>query len=231
MLVAAGNSTRMGLAGGERKPFVDLAGRCVLERAAEAFAAQARVAEIVVVAQERDHVRVRGLAACGGPLARLSAVVEGGARRADSVRAGVLATDPARELIAVHDAARPLIDADTVARALELAAREGGALVAARVADTIKRSRDGVRAEETLDRGELWAAQTPQVFRRADLLEWFERAAAEDFSPTDDAALCERYRGPVPLVEGPRENFKLTTLADLDLARALCARRTEGDDR
>ena len=131
----------------------------------------------------------------------------------------------ARALVAVHDAARPLIDADTVSRALEVAAESGGALVAARVTDTIKRSRDGAVAEETLDRSELWAAQTPQVFHRADLLDWFARAARDGESFTDDAALCERYRGPVPLVEGPATNFKLTTRADLELARALLASR------
>lgn len=221
VLVAAGNSTRMGLEGGERKAFLDLGGRCVLERAAEAFAAVDRVAEIVVVAQAADHERVRALAKAGGPLSKLSAIVVGGKERVDSVRAGVEATDPGLALVAVHDAARPLIDVATVTAALATATARGGALVAARVSDTIKQSRDGLSAESTLDRSELWAAQTPQVFRRSDLLDWFARAAADHFRPTDDAALCERYRGPVPLVEGPRTNFKLTTLADLDLARAI----------
>ncbi|MCA8980153.1 MAG: 2-C-methyl-D-erythritol 4-phosphate cytidylyltransferase [Planctomycetes bacterium] len=227
VLVAAGNSTRMGH--GERKPFLDLGGMTVLERAAEAFAAEPRVAEIVVVAQEQDHERVRALAREGGPLAKLSAVVAGGAERADSVRRGVEATNPGIALIAVHDAARPLVDLATVVSALAMATARGGALVASRVTDTIKRSLDGQTAKTTLDRSELWAAQTPQVFRRGDLLDWFARAAADHYSPTDDAALCERYRGPVPLVEGPHTNFKLTTLADLDLARAIVARRAGGD--
>jgi 2-C-methyl-D-erythritol 4-phosphate cytidylyltransferase len=230
VLVAAGNSTRMGLGEGERKPFVDLGGLCVLERAAEAFMAVPRVAELVVVAQEQDHERVRALAANGGPLARLTKLVAGGEERADSVRAGVEATNPELSLIAVHDAARPLIDVATVVAALATATARGGALVAARVHDTIKHSADGLTADATLDRSELWAAQTPQVFQRSDLLDWFARAAADHYSPTDDAALCERYRGPVPLVEGPHTNFKLTTLADLDLARAIVARRTRGTE-
>jgi len=230
VLVAAGNSTRMELGKGERKPFVDLDGMTVLERAAEAFAALPRVAEIIVVAQKQDHKRVRALAAAGGPLARLTKIVAGGAERADSVRAGVEATNPALSLIAVHDAARPLIDVATVVAALATATARGGALVATRVHDTIKHSADGLAADATLDRSELWAAQTPQVFRRNDLLDWFARASADTFSPTDDAALCERYRGPVPLVEGPHTNFKLTTLADLDLARAIVARRARGTE-
>ena len=228
VLVAAGDSSRMGLVDGARKPFADLLGRTMIERAAEAFASSERVAEIVVVAQLEDHARVIELAQSGGPLARLTAVVAGGKRRADSVLAGVEATSPERTLVAVHDAARPLIDAETVARALDAAAEQGAALVAERVVDTIKRSTDGARAEETLDRNELWAAQTPQVFRREELCAWFARADEEGFSPTDDAALCERYRGPVPIVEGTPTNFKLTTPHDLELARALLAQREQG---
>lgn len=92
VLVAAGNSTRMGLGSKQRKPFLDLGGMTVLERAAEAFAVLPRVAEIVVVAQQQDHACLRELAQAGGPLAKLSAIVEGGAERSDSVRAGVEAT-------------------------------------------------------------------------------------------------------------------------------------------
>lgn len=229
VLVAAGASTRMGLQGGVRKPFADLCGRTVIERAAEAFAASPRVAEIVVVAQLDDHAQVMELARAGGPLARLKAVVAGGAQRADSVRAGVEAASPDRALVAVHDAARPLVDAETVARALDVATERGAALVATRVRDTIKRSTDGAHAAETLDREELWAAQTPQVFRRDALLEWFDRAAREGLTFTDDAALCERYAGPVPIVEAPATNFKLTTPEDLELARALYARRAAAE--
>jgi 2-C-methyl-D-erythritol 4-phosphate cytidylyltransferase len=94
------------------------------------------------------------------------------------------------------------------------------------VRDTVKESADGRRVVRTLDRARLWAAQTPQAFELARFRELCARAAAEGLVPTDDAALWERYVGPVPIVEGEPSNFKITTLEDLELARALFARRT-----
>jgi len=215
----------MGGAGGERKPFIELGGRCVLLHAAAAFEAAAGVDELIVVAREEDVERVRELAGAAPELTKLRAVVPGGADRCASVRAGVRATGEEVELVAVHDAARPLVEPATIEAALAVAAERGAALVALPVGDTIKESTDGEAAERTLDRSRLWAAQTPQVFRRTLLLELLERAEREGFSPTDDAALHERYVGPVPLVRGTPGNLKLTTPEDLALARALLAAR------
>jgi 2-C-methyl-D-erythritol 4-phosphate cytidylyltransferase len=68
------------------------------------------------------------------------------------------------------------------------------------------------------------------VFRRADLAAWLARAQAEGFSPTDDAALCERYVGPVPLVRGDDTNLKITTPDDLEIAEAILSRRARSND-
>ena len=97
--------------------------------------------------------------------------------------------------------------------------------VALPVADTLKRSVGGDRSQTTLDRAGLWAAQTPQVFRTELLLRLLERAEEDGFRTTDDAALHERYVGPVPLVPGERSNLKITTPEDLELARAILASR------
>jgi len=226
VVVAAGGSTRMGAAAGERKPFLRLGDRTVLEHSCAALVAARGVQELVVVAREDDLDRVRALARESPAFGESWRVVAGGATRTDSVRAGVTATDEASELVAIHDAARPLVRSQVVERALLCAAERGAALVATPVRDTIKRA-EGDAARATLQREELWAAQTPQVFGRAQLLELLERARAAGYSPTDDAALFERYVGPVPLVEGEPRNFKLTTPEDLRLAAALL----EGEDR
>lgn len=227
VLVAAGGSTRMQLPEGVRKPFLELAGRTVLEHAAAAFDACPAVTELVVVCRPEDEEAVRALAARSPVLRRLVAVVPGGAERADSVLAGVRATGEAVELVAVHDAARPLVRPETVSAALEVAFREGAALVAVPVGDTIKHSVDGLRADRTLERSTLWAAQTPQVFRRGRLLELLERARQEGWQPTDDAALWERGVGPVPLVRGESTNLKLTTPTDLEVAAAILRARAD----
>ncbi len=230
VVVAAGNAQRMGNASGVRKPFLDLSGATVLERACAALCEAPAVAEVVVVAHRDDLERARGLLRDRPGFAKVRAVLPGGVRRIDSVRIG--ASHGAREpapLVCVHDAARPLVSTRAVERVIEAAARDGAALLALPVRDTLQHSSDGARAERTVDRSPLFAAQTPQVFERARFLECLERAAREDLDATDDAALWERYVGPVTLVPGERANLKITDPEDLELARSMVRRRTEGD--
>ena len=231
VLVAAGSSTRLGLVAGARKPLVQIEGQTVLEHAAAAFDACEDVTELVVVAQSEDHEAVRALAQSSPALAKLRAIVAGGATRTDSVRAGVRAASEEVALVAIHDAARPLISPRVVAAAIGLAAREGAALVAVPSNDTTKRVDEEGRAVETLDRSTLWLAQTPQVFRRLEFLDLLERAEAEGITPTDDSALYERFVGPVPITPGDASNLKITRPADLELAAALMKAREEGTSR
>ena len=226
VIVAAGSSVRMAGKGGRRKPFLELGGRTVLEHSCAAFQRLANVTELVVVAREEDLGRVRELAAAAA-LTKLSAAVPGGAERADSVRMGVEAVSTSADVVCVHDAARPLIQASTIERAIAVAGREGAAVVAVPVRDTIKRSAQGPCAEETLERSALWAAQTPQCFRAELLRELLQRAERDGFRPTDDSALHERYVGPVPIVEGEATNLKITTATDLIIAAAILADRKE----
>lgn len=229
LLVAAGLSTRMQAgAAGPRKAFLVLEGRTVLEHAAEACARAAGVRDLVVVGHPDDLDRIRRLSASSPALAKVRAVVAGGELRTDSVRAGLAAVSGDVVVVAVHDVARPLVRTETIERALAVAAREGASLVAVPVADTIKTSVDGERVERTLDRSVLWSAQTPQCFRVELLRALLERAGSEGFRPTDDAALHERYVGPVPIVRGESTNLKLTTVDDLALAAAILRAREAG---
>lgn len=229
VLVAAGRSERMALPGpnGERlrKPFLRVAGATVLEHTLRAFDAVPAVREIVIVAHREDQERVQALGRSAACFGKVRAVVVGGEQRSDSVRAGVQAAATSCTWVAIHDAARALIEPACIAQAIALAARAGAALVAVPIRDTVKRSERGTHAEETLDRSKLWSAQTPQVFERQRFLELLERAAVEQLSPTDDAALWERYVGPVPFSAGSPSNIKLTTPEDLVLAEALLRAR------
>jgi len=144
--------------------------------------------------------------------------VPGGAHRSQSVRAALSAA--AGDPVIVHDAARPLVRPQDFQAALDELERHGcdAVIAAAPVADTIKQvGADGVVAR-TLDRSSLWAVQTPQVFRRAAL----EAAlgAADDVlaAATDDAWLVERAGGTVRVIASPRENLKVTTASDLQVA-------------
>ena len=229
ILVAAGRSQRLQAADEEgqrtRKPFAVLEGMSVLERVCETFGRVEAIAEIVIVGHAEDMARISRMAAGCSALARVSRIVTGGEQRSDSVAAGVAAASPESELIAIHDAARPLIRAATIERALEVAAAQGSALVALPLNDTVKTSSDGQRSESTLDRSVLWSAQTPQVFRRAAFQALLERAHKDDFRPTDDSAIWEKYIGPVPLVRGEASNFKLTSSEDIEIAAAILRAR------
>src|SRR5262245_17151847 len=167
VIVAAGEGARFGHA--LHKILHTLGGRSVLERSVDAFAAVDGVDSIVLVAHAAD-VHALEQRFREAPASKPLRVVEGGARRVDSVLCGVRACDAAAELVAVHDAARPLVTRETIAAALDAAAKTGGAVVALGAVDTVKRSRDGRAVDATIPRHEVFLAQTPQVFRREPFL-------------------------------------------------------------
>ena len=143
--------------------------------------------------------------------------VTGGEHRSQSVLAALRAGEG--DPVIVHDAARALVTPAIFTAALDALAEHGcdAVVAAAPVTDTIKEAPDGT-VTRTLDRSTLWAVQTPQVFRRAAL----ERAlgAPDDVlaAATDDAWLVERAGGVVRVVAAPRENMKITTPGDLQVA-------------
>lgn len=220
VVVAAGRGTRFGGTG--NKVFEPLGGRPLLAHALRAFDAAERVAAIVVVAHADDRAPVeRAIAAAR--IRKPAAVVEGGARRFDSVRAGARAASGSSALLAIHDAARPLVKPDLIDRAIAAASASRGAVVALPAFDTVKRSRDGALVDATLPRQEIFLAQTPQVFPRGPFLAALDAAAASFEEFTDDAAVAERAGIPVAIVRGDASNVKVTEPADLARAEALLA--------
>jgi 2-C-methyl-D-erythritol 4-phosphate cytidylyltransferase len=213
ILLAAGSSTRMA---GVDKLWSDLEGRPLVARSLHTLARLDAVSVIVAVAPAARHDALRALTA--GLEVDLRCV-EGGARRQDSVAAG-LAAAPEADWVLVHDAARPLVTIEVCERALAGARQHGAAVPAVAFADTIKRATEDGRVIETLDRATLRAVQTPQAFA-APLLRRAHLEVTGDV--TDDAAQVEALGASVYLVAGDPQNFKVTTPADLELARALLA--------
>jgi 2-C-methyl-D-erythritol 4-phosphate cytidylyltransferase len=194
------------------KVWAPLGERAVVARALAALAVPPVERVALVVAAGR-LAEARALAAT---LPLPAAAVLGGVRRQDSVRNGLLALGDC-EWVAVHDAARPLATPALLERTFAAARATGAAVAAVPVTDTVKRVRDGA-VLETLPRAELWAVQTPQVFR-ADLLARAHAASADD--ATDDAALVERLGVAVRVALGAYDNIKITTPDDLTLAAYL----------
>jgi 2-C-methyl-D-erythritol 4-phosphate cytidylyltransferase len=157
--------------------------------------------------------------------------VPGGAVRSESARLALAAAGAGDDdsLVLVHDAARPLLTSELVRETLAAASRDGvdAAIAATPVTDTIKQADGDGRVLWTLDRSGLWAVQTPQVFRRGALQRALDVPVDVLALATDDAWLIERTGGCVVVVSAPRENLKVTTALDLELAELLLARRRE----
>jgi 2-C-methyl-D-erythritol 4-phosphate cytidylyltransferase len=219
VVVAAGRSTRMGRA--VAKPFLRLGRRTILGWSLVAFERSRDIGGVVVVVAREHLGRARRIAR---RFARVTAVVEGGERRQDSVRRGLEALAPGLDPVLVHDAARPLVTPALIAATAAAARRSGAAIAAHAVVDTVKEARAG-RVVRTLDRGVLWAAETPQAVRRAWLEEGLSRAEREGAIVTDEAMLVERSGRAVRLVASLEPNLKVTTPSDLAVARALLAAR------
>jgi 2-C-methyl-D-erythritol 4-phosphate cytidylyltransferase len=212
---AAGGGTR--IAGVLPKQYLPLAGIPLLARTLQALRASPRVDSLILVVLPGHEMRCRaeilepfGLSA--------DAIVPGGEDRQASVYAGLQRAKVDTDLILVHDGARPFITPAVIQAVVAAAAEAGAAVAAIPVTDTIKVAGPDGWLVETPDRGRLWAAQTPQVFRTALLREAHARALRDGFRSTDDSALVERLGHPVRLVPGSHENLKITTTADLALA-------------
>ena len=237
IVVAAGEGRRMragALAGAPRKPFIELAGRAILLRTLDAVAACADVERTVVAVAPEDVAAAEDLVRTGRERLRIAGVVAGGPRRQDTVRLALEAVPGNVEIVAVHDGVRPFVTADVFSRAIVAARRTGAACVALPVTQTLKRVEPGEGGASvirgTLDRSGLWAAQTPQAFRAADLRRLLDEAAREGVEVTDDAQLFDRKGLVVEAVRGEAINIKITTPEDLKMAECILARTGRADD-
>ena len=224
LLLAAGAGTRLG--GTEAKAFVSLGNRPMLQHSLEAIVASGVIDRMVLVVPWEDVERTRRLVAGLSELGRAEDVVVGGDTRQASVRCGLAAIADGVEVVVCHDAARPFASADLFARVVE-AVRSGGAEAAVPVVpspDTVKRIAEGL-VVETIPRGQIAFAQTPQAFRADVLRRAHEEALRTGLTATDDAMVVEAIGSRVVVVEGEVGNFKITTPEDLRRAEALLAAR------
>lgn len=217
VVVAAGAGRRLG---GERpKAFAKLGGRPLLAYAVELLEDHPAVERIVLVVPE-GWEEPATLLADELVAGKVAAAVAGGDARALSVAAGLAEVRGDAAVIAVHDAARPFASAALLDRVLAGLAEADGAVPGVPLTDTVKRVRGG-RVEETLERADLCAVQTPQAFRADALRRAYDRPAGELASATDCAQLVERAGGRVVVVPGDPANMKITDAADLHRAEEL----------
>jgi 2-C-methyl-D-erythritol 4-phosphate cytidylyltransferase len=215
IIPAAGSGTRMG---GTRKPFLQLAGKPLLQYCLEAFFQIDSIHHIVIALSADETNRPEWLGD------KRIMIVAGGAERADSVRAGLSALPDDVDVVVVHDAARPLVTPELIRRVLKVVNHKVGATAAVPVTDTLHEVGDDHTILATPSRSRFWRAQTPQAFPREAL----ELAYARDkdvSTATDEAGLVARSGWTVKVVPGEHWNIKITTPEDLALAEAALRER------
>ena len=216
IVVAAGNSTRMG---GVNKQFLVLDGVPVLVRTLQAFSVCPLIDEIVVAAREADIAQLFALVK-EYQIEKVTDIVRGGNTRQESVFAAIRRSSPFSEFFAIHDGARPLVSQSVICDTVETAFCVGAAATGVRVKDTIKVVSENGQIVGSPDRATLWAVHTPQVFERNRYLhaaDSVENSAAF----TDDCKLMEAAGFPVHMVEGSYANIKITTPEDILLAEGI----------
>lgn len=222
LIVAGGSGERFGRQGG--KQLAPLAGRPMLFWALAAFQAATCVDTVIVTfAREGMEGLADELARWGLP--KVALAVSGAETRQGSVRAGLRAVPAEATVVVVHDGARPLVtpaDIDACVSALDSA---DGAVLGRPAVDTIKRVRQDGTIAQTLERSELWQAETPQAFRAETLRRAHEEALHSGLEATDDAMLVEASGGTVRMVRATGPNLKVTLPSDLALAAAILAER------
>ena len=228
VILAAGSSTRMGE--GQSKQFLELCGLPVVARTVIEFEKSEFIDEIIIVAKEDEISKYDGFAEAYG-ITKPFKVIAGGETRQVSARNGVDAVNDKSKFIAIHDAARCLITQEMISRVCHSAYLHEAAILAIRAVDTVKIGDKNAFVEETPERKLAWQAQTPQVFKVNAFRAAAYIARDEKFEGTDDASLLEHIRIPVKLIEGSRENIKVTEPMDIYFAEAILKARADEEAR
>ena len=214
IIVAAGSGSRMG--GKLPKQYLQLQGRPLIIHTLERFQRFDPEMKLVVVLAPA-HKELWEQMAASYEIAEGVALAPGGPTRYDSVKSGLNLIDK-ETLTGIHDAVRPLVSQDTLIRCYDAALRKGSGIPVVEMDESV-RMLDAEGGSVHMDRSSLKRVQTPQVFRSDRIKQAYQQAYKSAF--TDDASVYETVYGAPTLVEGNRENIKLTTPADMQLAQVL----------
>ena len=224
VILAAGSSTRMGE--GSTKQFLELDGMPIVARTVKQFEAAECINEIIVVAKADEMSLYADFPEKYG-ITKPFSVIEGGQTRQESARNGQDAVSKKAKYVCIHDAARCLITPELIVKACRGAYLYGAAALAIKAIDTVKIVDKNVYVESTPERKFTYQVQTPQVFQTNAYRAASYVAKEENFEATDDCMLLEHIKIPVKLVDGSRENIKITEPVDMIFARAILEARGE----
>ena len=221
IIVAAGDSRRMGF----DKLFAVIAGKPVIAHTIRAFERANSVKRIIVVAREDRHDEIKKIVR-EEKSEKIQSIVPGGKHRQDSVRAGLDHLKPGATYVAIHDAARPLITAEQIESVFEQCRIHVAASLAEPISDTLKYVDTAFFVTGSVDRHQLYAMQTPQVFERRVIEDAYRAVYEENASVTDEVSAVERLGRKIILVPNKDLNFKITYPRDLALAEFVLKQRS-----
>lgn len=226
VILAAGSSSRME---GLNKQFEPVAGIPVLARTLMAYEASPFIDEIVLVTRLEDFPAAKEIRTTYH-ISKLKKLVTGGSTRQESAKLGFREVSDEMRYVAIADGARCLVTTENIAKVCLSAYRHEAASAAHLCHDSFKRTNALGAVLETVDRKNLWAVQTPQIFNKTLYTAALEKADEDGFSGTDDNALAEHLGYRVYLEECGVENLKITTREDLLLAAAIVRVREENEE-
>ena len=217
IILAAGKSSRMGT--NVDKSFLSLIDKPVLAWSLIAFERCADIDRIVLVVRKDKLLASKEVVKRYG-ISKIQSIVQGGAKRQESVQAGLKACDVDTRTVIIHDAARPCVTSELIGMVAAAVKQTPAVTVGRPMVDTVKHCAKGIVVTETVDRGKLWTVQTPQAFQLKTLRDAYA-ALKSGVEVTDDCQAVELAGGSVKIVECARPNFKITTAEDLQLVSSL----------
>ena len=213
IITAAGSGRRFG----EAKQFKKLHGKPLYQYSLDTFIKSRLFDEIILVIpnsiQEKAQKEIKRKYS-----SQVSLVI-GGPDRQDSVKNAIQNSNPNIDLVVIHDAALPFITTTIIEKCISACEASDGAIIAMQPHDTIKFSKDNI-VEKTIDRSNIWMAQTPQAFNKRKLLEAYRSSDFDDLIVTDESSLMEKLGYKIMIVPGTGKNFKITTFDDWKRAEA-----------
>ena len=218
VIVAAGRGIRMET--DQDKLFLEVAGLPVVGHTWKQFDQHSDIDEIIMVIRDSAREQFEKIAD-QIELTKAYSFASGGAERQDSVNSGISAVHIECEIVSIHDGARPCTSPATISSTIERARETGAAVASRKITDTIKIVNDQNYITQNVDRTNLWAVQTPQVFRLEVIRKAMAAVRETGAVITDDTAACELIGQSVAIVPSTTQNPKVTTPADLPLVELL----------
>ena len=213
IITAAGSGRRFG----EAKQFKKLHGKPLYQYSLDTFIKSRLFDEIILVIPNSKQEKVQK--EIKRKYSSQVSLVIGGSDRQDSVKNAIQNSNPNIDLVVIHDAARPFITTTLIEKCISACETSDGAIIAMQPNDTIKFSKDNI-VEKTIDRSNIWMAQTPQAFNKRKILEAYSSNDFDDLIVTDESSLMEKLGYKIMIVPGTGKNFKITTSDDWDRAEA-----------